>query len=124
MHESWAMKFAEPRLYADLINLSYSWSRLANQIEHYVEFFEAIAESEERMLTLDQNTIANMTAALDFVCKKIPADKDSKELRKRIADELLRCARSGRHTLVELQKAGMTIVNETSKPARSGWFRW
>jgi hypothetical protein len=61
---------------------------------------------------------------VDFVCKKIPADKDSKELRKRIADELLRCARSGRHTLVELQKAGMTIVNETSKPARSGWFRW
>jgi hypothetical protein len=25
-----------------------------------------------------------MTAALDFVCKKIPADKDSNELRKRI----------------------------------------
>ena len=37
------------------------------------------------MLTeFDQTTIANMTAALDFVCKKIPADKDSNELRKRI----------------------------------------
>jgi hypothetical protein len=33
------------------------------------------------MLTeFDQNTIANMTAALDYVCKKIPADKDSNEL--------------------------------------------
>ena len=37
------------------------------------------------MLTeFDQTTIANMTAALDFVCKKIPADKDSNELRKRV----------------------------------------
>jgi hypothetical protein len=40
------------------------------------------------MLTeFDQTTIANMTAALDFVCKKIPADKDSNELRKRIGDK-------------------------------------
>jgi len=39
------------------------------------------------MLTeFDQTTIANMTAALDYVCKKIPADKDSNELRKRIGD--------------------------------------
>jgi hypothetical protein len=35
------------------------------------------------MLTeFDQNTIANMTAALVYVCKKIPADRDSSELRK------------------------------------------
>jgi ketopantoate reductase len=75
------------------------------------------------MLTLDQSTIANMTAALDFVCKKIPADKDSKELRKRIADELLRSAHAGRITLIELQQAGMKIVEEI-KPSRSSWFGW
>ena len=33
------------------------------------------------MLTkMDQNTIAKMTAALEYVCKKIPPDKDSKEI--------------------------------------------
>jgi hypothetical protein len=49
------------------------------------------------MLTeFDQNTIANMTAALDYVCKKIPAGKDNNELRKRIADELIRCARTAK----------------------------
>jgi hypothetical protein len=48
------------------------------------------------MLTeFDQNTIANMTAALDYICKKIPVDRDSTELRKRIAHELANCARSG-----------------------------
>jgi hypothetical protein len=26
---------------------------------------------------MDQNTIAKMTAALEYVCKKIPPDKDS-----------------------------------------------
>ena len=37
------------------------------------------------MLTeFHQNTIANMTAALDYVCKAIPADKDNTELRKRM----------------------------------------
>ena len=28
------------------------------------------------LIEFDQNTIANMTAALDYVCKKIPADRD------------------------------------------------
>jgi len=35
---------------------------------------------------MDQNTIAKMTAALEYVCKKIPPDKDSNALRKRIGD--------------------------------------
>jgi len=48
------------------------------------------------MLTeFDQSTIANMTAALNFVSKKIAVEKDSNELRKRIADELTQCARTG-----------------------------
>jgi hypothetical protein len=59
------------------------------------------------MLTeFDQTTIANMTAALDFICKKIPADKDSSELRKRIGDEL------------------MKAMEETARPTRSRWFGW
>jgi hypothetical protein len=78
-----------------------------------------------KMLTeFDQTTIANMTAALDFVCKKIPAAKDSNELRKRIGDELIRSARTGRRSLIDLQQAGMNILEETSKPTKSGWFGW
>ena len=72
----------------------------------------------------DQSTIANMTAALDFVCKKIGADRDSNELRKRIADELMRCARMGRHTLIELEQAGMKILDGAAKPATSIWSGW
>jgi hypothetical protein len=48
------------------------------------------------MLTeFDQNTIANMTAALEYVCKRIPADKDSQELRKFISAAMIACASSG-----------------------------
>ena len=32
------------------------------------------------LIEFDQNTIANMTAALDYWVKKIPADRDSTEL--------------------------------------------
>ncbi|GIQ74896.1 hypothetical protein BraRD5C2_33370 [Bradyrhizobium sp. RD5-C2] len=64
------------------------------------------------MLTeFDQNTIANMTAALDFVCKKIPADKDSDELRKQIADGLILCARNGSCSLADLQAAGLLVLS-------------
>ena len=70
----------------------------------------------------DQNTIANMTAALDHVCRRIPADRDSDELRKRIANELLRCAGLGKRTLVELEAAGLRFLEETMQPPRFSWF--
>jgi ketopantoate reductase len=77
------------------------------------------------MLTeFDQSTIANITAALDLVCRKIPADRDTNELRKRIADELLQCARIGRRTVIELEQAGMKIIKEVAKPAKSRLFGW
>jgi ketopantoate reductase len=77
------------------------------------------------MLTeFDQSTIANMTAALDFVCKKIAADRDSNELRKRIADELMHCARTDRHSLVDFEKAGMKIVEDAARHDRSSWLAW
>ena len=75
------------------------------------------------MLTeFDQNTIANMTAALDYVCKKIPADRDSPELRKQIANELIRCARSGKRTVIDLQNAGLKKLKATAKPVSFNWF--
>ena len=75
------------------------------------------------MLTeFDQNTIANMTAALDYVCKKIPGDRDSTELRKKIANELIQCARSGKHTVIDLQNAGLKILKANAKPTGFNWF--
>ncbi|MCP1834163.1 hypothetical protein J2R76_002500 [Bradyrhizobium sp. USDA 4532] len=58
----------------------------------------------------DHNTIANMTAAMDYVCKKIPPGRDSSALRKRIADEIRRRARSNVRSLVDLQQAGLTAL--------------
>jgi hypothetical protein len=72
----------------------------------------------------DQGTIANITAALDLVCRKIHPERDTDELRKLIADELIRCARAGRNTLIELRNAGMNILQYSDKPAKSGWFGW
>ena len=72
----------------------------------------------------DQSTIANMTAALEHVCKKIPADKDTHELRKQVADEIIACARAGRRTLIDFQDAGSRIVVDLTRPAQSWWRRW
>jgi hypothetical protein len=75
------------------------------------------------MLTeFDQNTIANMTAALEFVCKRIPPDRDSHELRKRIANALVACGHSGRRTLADFQDAGAKVLEEIVKPQGFDWF--
>jgi len=71
---------------------------------------------------LDQNTIANMTAALDHVCKRIPAHSDSAVLRKRIAKELTECARSGKRTLGELENAGLNFIKSVVKQPKYSWF--
>jgi hypothetical protein len=74
------------------------------------------------MLTeFDQNTIANMTAALDYICKKIPAERDSNELRKRIAEELMQCARLGKRSVIDLQAAGLKLVESSARRSSSRW---
>ena len=47
------------------------------------------------LIDLDQNTVANMTAALEYVCKRIPAGKDCRDTRKRIADAMIGSAKAG-----------------------------
>jgi len=62
------------------------------------------------MLTeFDQSTLANMTAALDYVCKKIPVDKDSHDVRKRIAEAIIARANAGRRTYVDFETAAQTL---------------
>lgn len=74
------------------------------------------------MLTeFDQTTIANMTAS-DYICKKIPKERDSNELRKRIAEELMQSARSGKRTVIDLQAAGLKLVENTARRSDSRWF--
>ena len=79
------------------------------------------------MLTeFDQNTMANMTAALESVCRKIPANKDSHEIRKRIADAMVGCAKSGNRTYIDFQNAGLKALDQICQPAGFDFFglRW
>ena len=70
------------------------------------------------MLTeLDQNTIANMTAALEYVCRKIPEERDAYQLRKRIADAMIACANGGTRTLIDFQNAGLKALEEIVSPS-------
>ena len=75
------------------------------------------------LIEFDQSTLAYMTAALEYVCKKIPLEKDSSELRKRIADEMIASAKANRRAFNDFQEAGMKALNEVAKPRRFGWFR-
>ena len=75
------------------------------------------------MLTeFDQNTIANMTAALEYVCKRIPQGQDSREIRKRIADAMVACGHNGRRSLIDFQNAGMKVLDELVGRPRSSWL--
>jgi hypothetical protein len=74
------------------------------------------------LIEFDQTTIANLTAALDTVSKKIPPDKDSHEIRKRIADAMVAHARSGRRTLIDFQDVGMKTLDEVTGQSKFKWF--
>ena len=75
------------------------------------------------MLTeFDQTTIATMTAALEFVCKKIPADRDTHELRKLLGDAMIRSAASGRLSYIEFQNAGLKALDSILRPPKSNWL--
>ena len=78
------------------------------------------------LIDFDQNTMANMTAALEYVCKKIPADKDSHETRKRIADAMVASAKAGNRGYVDFQNTGFRALDEIIRPRRFNWFgfRW
>ena len=76
------------------------------------------------LIEFDQSTLANMTAALEYVCKRLPAEKDTPEARKRIADEMIACAKSGRRTFLELQDAGAKVLDGIVQPKRSRWIGW
>ena len=58
--------------------------------------------------SFDRRTLANMEVALDRVCAKAPRG-ETHEVRKRVAEAILRCSRSGRTTLGALTQAGERV---------------
>lgn len=53
----------------------------------------------------DSHTLANMNIALDRVCEKA-AHGEEHPVRKRVAKQIIKCARRGKTTLGELTAAG------------------
>jgi hypothetical protein len=66
----------------------------------------------QRMTIIDQSTMANMTAALEHVCNRLPPGKDTHENRKRIADAMIAYARSGSRTLSDFESLGSKTLEE------------
>jgi hypothetical protein len=73
------------------------------------------------LIEFDQNTLANMTAALEHICKKLPVDKDNHQSRKQIADAMVASARSGRRSYLDFKDAGSKALAEIARP---GGFNW
>lgn len=74
------------------------------------------------LIDFDQNTMANMTAALERVCRKLPKDKDNYETRKSIADALAAVAKVGKPTYVDFENAGFKALKLIIAPSRSSRF--
>jgi hypothetical protein len=55
--------------------------------------------------TFDARTVARMNLALDQVCKTI-VDGEAHSVRKRIARQIIKCARRGKTSIEELTSAG------------------
>ncbi|MDP2356772.1 MAG: hypothetical protein Q8M31_12015 [Beijerinckiaceae bacterium] len=75
------------------------------------------------LLTFDQTTLANMTAALEYVCRKLPPDRDNPAIRKYIADEIIAASRKGQSSLGDLTSAGLKVVNVYLFPPGRSWLR-
>jgi hypothetical protein len=75
------------------------------------------------VLSLDQSTVANMTAALEYICKQIPPKSDSHKTRKAIADAMLAGAKAGARSLPQLQEIGSTKLKKNRQPQPTGNLR-
>jgi hypothetical protein len=67
-------------------------------------------------------TMANMTAALEQVCDRLPPERDTHKNRKRIAEAMIAYARSGGCTLSDFQNLGSKTLEEIMRPSGEGSF--
>jgi hypothetical protein len=65
----------------------------------------------------DARAQANMEVALDRVCSRRP-DSENHEVRKRVAEHILRSARKGETTLAALTAAGEALLTKRSERGR------
>ena len=65
--------------------------------------------------TFDSRTLAKMNLALDLACKGVPNGEDH-AVRKRIARQIIKYARSGETTLDELTAAGQRAAARLAHP--------
>jgi hypothetical protein len=63
----------------------------------------------------DSRTLANMNVALDRACRRSPIGEQH-ELRRRVAQALVRCAKSGKTTLSALTEAGERELRRMKQP--------
>lgn len=75
------------------------------------------------LLKFDQTTLANMTAALEYVYRKLPRDRDNPPIRKCIAKQIIAAANKGQTALAELTNAGLKVVNAYLFPPERPWLR-
>jgi hypothetical protein len=75
------------------------------------------------LLNLDQTTLANMTAALAYACRKLPPDRDNQAIRKHIASEISSMAHNGQTSLGDLTNAGLRVANDYLFPPSRPWLR-
>jgi hypothetical protein len=66
------------------------------------------------MKKFDWRTAANLEVALETVCRKLPSGGDH-ETRKRVAEALLRTAKSGHTNLGDLESVGRKALREANR---------
>ena len=74
------------------------------------------------LIDLDQSTTANMTAALESVCRRLPRHKDNYQARKSIADAMIACITAGKPNYIDFENAGLKALKLITTPSPSGWL--
>jgi hypothetical protein len=75
------------------------------------------------LLELDQSTLANMTAALEYVCRKLPPERDNHAIRRYIAEEIIMASGKGNTSLGDLTSVGLKVVNDYLFPPGRSWLK-
>ena len=64
-----------------------------------------------------------MTAALEYVCRKLPPDRDNQAIRKCVAEEIMAASEKGQTSLGDLTGAGPKVVNGLLFPPSRAWLK-
>jgi hypothetical protein len=68
---------------------------------------------QRMIMSCDRNHLLAMTVALERVCKRIPPDYDTNELRKSIAEGMVASARASQRSRFDFERAGMSVLSQS-----------